>query len=136
VGSESLWKRFAALIELDTNDARWTNNAERVANRDALTAVIEEAFSDRAKEELLAELATGGIPAGKVRSIDEVYDWEQTKSQRLLIDVEHPELGSVTLPGPPLRFFDGGGVETGGAGHTAPPILGQNAESVRRWLDE
>ena len=43
-----------------------------------------------------------------VRDLAEVYEWDQTRSQGLLIDVEHAQLGPITLPGPPLRF-DGGG---------------------------
>ena len=86
-------------MRLDTSDPRWATNATRVANRDALIDVIETAFVDRTINELLTDLDAAGIPAGKVRSIDEVYEWEQTKSQGLLIDVDHSTLGTITLPG-------------------------------------
>ena len=49
-----------------------------------------------------------GIPAGKVRTLDEVYGWDQAISQGLQVDVEHATLGRLSLPGPPLRFFDAG----------------------------
>ena len=75
-----------------------------------------------------------GIPAGKVRTLDDVYTWDQTLSQGLLIDVEHPTLGRVQLPGPPLRFDDNvyAGARTT---HLPPPRLGEHDESVRAWLD-
>ena len=38
-------------------------------------------------EELQARLASAGVPAGTVRSVDEVYGWDQTLSQGLLVDV-------------------------------------------------
>jgi formyl-CoA transferase len=79
----------------------------------------------------MATLAAIGTPAGQVRSLDEVYQWEQTRSQGLLIDVEHASLGTITLPGPPLRYDDGGRTQ-----HLAPPTLGQHNETVRAWLDE
>ena len=56
------------------------------------------------------------MPAGRIRSIREVYDWEQTRSQALLIDVNHSTLGSITLPAP-LRFFDPDGTEVTRAHH-------------------
>jgi formyl-CoA transferase len=65
-----------------------------------------------------------------VRGLDEVYEWEQTRSQGLLIEVEHATLGRLSLPGPPLRYDDGGH-----DAHTAPPTLGQHNESVRQWLE-
>jgi crotonobetainyl-CoA:carnitine CoA-transferase CaiB-like acyl-CoA transferase len=41
-------------------------------------------------EELLGELDRIGVPAGRIHSIREVYDREQTRSQALLIDVNQP----------------------------------------------
>ena len=72
-----------------------------------------------------------GVPAGAIRSIDEVYEWDQTRSQGLVVDVEHPALGRIELPGPPLRFE---GAEP--AEHTAPPELGQHTRDVLAWLDK
>jgi formyl-CoA transferase len=83
---------------------------------------------------LLARLDEVGVPAGKVRRLDEVYEWEQTASQGLLIDVEHPTLGSVRLPGPPLRFFGADGEEMTRRDHGAPPTLDQQGEAIRRWV--
>ena len=54
--------------------------------------------------DLLPRLAAVGVPAGEVRTLDRVYDWDQTRSQGLLVDVEHATAGRLTLPGPPLRF--------------------------------
>jgi crotonobetainyl-CoA:carnitine CoA-transferase CaiB-like acyl-CoA transferase len=92
---------------------------------------IEEAFSAAPAEDWIARLDAAGIPAGLVRTIDEVYGWEQTRSQGLLIEVDHATLGRIALPGPSVRF-DGGGR----ARHEAPPTLGQHNQSVRAWLDE
>jgi hypothetical protein len=51
------------------------------------------------------------------------------------VDIEHPSLGSVTLPGPPLRFFDGNGAENTRRGHAPPPILDEHGSALRAWLD-
>ena len=52
-------------------------------------------------------------------------------SQGLLIPVEHATLGPLTLPGPPLRFFDGDDHERPRRGHTAPPTLDQHGAALR-----
>jgi formyl-CoA transferase len=68
-----------------------------------------------------------------VRSLNEVYEWKQTQSQGLVITVDHPVLGRIELPGPPLRFDDR--PHPGGrATHLPPPVLGQHDDSVRAWL--
>jgi crotonobetainyl-CoA:carnitine CoA-transferase CaiB-like acyl-CoA transferase len=136
VGSEGLWRRLCAEFGLDPDAEGMRTNAERVAHRDDVIAVIERAFADHDSATLLERLATAGIPAGRVRTLDEVYQWEQTRSQGLLVDVDHPTLGSITLPGPPLRFFAADGSETTKRDHDAPPLLDADRERVLAWLDD
>jgi crotonobetainyl-CoA:carnitine CoA-transferase CaiB-like acyl-CoA transferase len=137
-GSEALWRKLCAGFGMDPEAPGMATNPERVQNRDAVTRVVEQAFSTWDAVDLLLTLDELGIPAGKVRSLDEVYDWEQTTSQGLLIDVEHGSLGHLRLPGPPLRFFtetaDGAEVEVTRRRHDAPPVLDEDGTSIRAWL--
>ena len=132
-GSEGLWRALARALGLDAEDARFRTNTDRVANRDDLTAAIESVFLTADAEHWLQVLADAGVPAGKVRALDDVYSWEQTRSQGLLLEVEHPRLGTLTLPGSALRFDDNtfsGGRRT----HLPPPSLGQHDEAIRAEL--
>jgi formyl-CoA transferase len=124
VGSEGLWKRFCDGFDLDPETEGMATNPQRVANNKRVREMVQHAFALYSTEELLAKLDRIGVPAGRIRSIRDVYEWEQTKSQGLLIDVDHATLGTVTLPGPPLRFFDPDGTELTRRQHTAPPKLG------------
>jgi crotonobetainyl-CoA:carnitine CoA-transferase CaiB-like acyl-CoA transferase len=133
-GSEGLWKALCKALDLDPSDERFATNALRVEHRDELIAVLESHFATDPAEHWLELLSSAGVPSGKVRSLDDVYSWEQTQSQGLLLSVAHETLGSVDLPGSPIRFddnpFSGGRSE-----HLAPPTLGQHDESIREWLD-
>jgi formyl-CoA transferase len=136
VGSEGLWSRFAAFVGLNPADPAFASNASRVVNHPRLVADIEEHFAAHKTEDLLAAMKAEGIPAGKVRTINEVYEWEQTRSQGLVVSVDHPTLGAIELPGPPLRFFEPTGAETTKRDHTAPPLLGQHDSTITQWLDQ
>lgn len=131
VGSEGLWRKLAPAFDLPLDAPGFATNAERVRNREAVIAAVDTAFAPYVLADLLPRLADLGVPAGEVRTLDRVYDWDQTRSQGLLVDVEHATAGRITLPGPPLRF-DG----SEAVAHAAPPTLGQHDASVRRWLDE
>ena len=133
VGSEGLWQRLCAGFDIDPQTEGLATNTERVTHLTETIAVVEHAFSSWEAEPLLARLAEIGVPAGKVRSLDEVYEWEQTRSQGLLVDVEHPTLGPLTLPGPPLRFFGAGGEQTP-RGHRSPPLHDEHGVAIREWL--
>lgn len=131
-GSESQWTLLSGLLNLD--DERFATNRQRVALRDELVEAIEQVLATDDAENWLTKLAGLGIPAGKVRTLDDVYAWDQTISQGLLIEVEHPSAGTLHLPGPPLRFDDN--AHAGAREHhLPPPRLGQHNESVRDWLD-
>ncbi|QNN54276.1 CaiB/BaiF CoA transferase family protein [Nocardioides mesophilus] len=130
-GNDTQWRALAHLLGIA--DDRYARNPDRVALRDELAARIDRALAALPAEEWLRRLADLGIPAGKVRSLDEVYDWEQTRSQGLLVEVEHPTAGRLELPGPSLRLDDN---DFSGARreHLPPPLLGEHTAAVRAWL--
>ncbi|HWM75435.1 MAG TPA: CoA transferase [Nocardioides sp.] len=133
-GSEGLWRAFCTAFDLDPADPRFATNSDRVGNRDELIEVIEGLFTDRTAEECLAALSDAGVPSGKVRTLDDVYGWDQTRSQGLVVSVDHETLGTLELPGSPIRFDDdthSGGRPT----HLPPPTLDQHGDAIRAWLD-
>jgi crotonobetainyl-CoA:carnitine CoA-transferase CaiB-like acyl-CoA transferase len=133
-GSEGLWRALCGAFDWDPTEADFATNALRVANRDALVERIETLFASSPAEHWLAALSEAGVPSGKVRSMDDVYSWDQVLSQGLLLSVSHATQGELKLPGSPIRFDDNpysGGRST----HLAPPTLGQHDVSIREWLD-
>jgi crotonobetainyl-CoA:carnitine CoA-transferase CaiB-like acyl-CoA transferase len=125
-GNDSQWQKLITEFELDVDPGLATNR-QRVKRRTDVIRLLEAAFSSLTVADVLGRLRAAGVPAGRVRTIDEVYAWDQTKSQGLLIDVQHASLGPIQLPGPPLRFFEVDGeteTETTLQHHQAPPQLG------------
>ena len=139
VGNEKMWQRFCEAFDLDAADPRFATNGERFAHREELIAVIEERFGRFDSAPLLEKLSEAGIPAGVVRTLPEVYEWEQALSQGLKITAAHPTIGDIDLPGPPLRFFDADGTgetETTVTEHLAPPRLSEHDREIRSWLED
>lgn len=129
VGSNPLWARFAAHVGVAPDDSRFATNADRLVNREALHDLIEKSFALRSATDLLNTFRADGIPAGAIRTLDEVYSNPQVIDQGLLISVEHPELGNIRLPGPPLSFS-----RTQRESHCPPPKLGEHTEEILEWL--
>ncbi|WP_433431027.1 CaiB/BaiF CoA transferase family protein [Nonomuraea sp. CA-141351] len=129
--NDGQWKKVATLLGIDPGEPKYATNRDRFAHRDELIADMEKALAAHDRAYWLARLGDEGVPAGAIRSLDEVYAWEQTRSQGLVVEVEHPVLGKIELPGPPLRFDGLTGFE-----HTAPPALGQDGDAVLAWLEE
>lgn len=134
VGAESQWQKFAPAFGFDPEDPTYATNGDRVRNNNLLIPAINHAFAAYTNEELLEKLNALGIPCGEVKNLQQVYEWDQVRSQGLVIDVEHPVLGTIELPGPPVRLFDGD--TEWKREHSCPPALGADNETVRAWLDE
>ena len=132
VGTEGHWVALCRVLNLK-HDERFETNAGRVTHVEDLIAVINGALATWSVADVLDALTVAGVPAGKVRSMDEVYAWDQTRSQGLVVSVDHSTLGSIDIPGPPLRWFTGA-TEVTPTHHTAPPTLGEHTDAILRWL--
>ncbi|MEY4898251.1 MAG: hypothetical protein RL294_62 [Actinomycetota bacterium] len=132
VGTEGHWEALCRVLDL-TADSRFDTNAGRVTFVDDLITVINGALSTWKLGDVLDALAAASVPAGKVRSVGDVYSWDQTRSQGLVVSVDHSTLGPIDIPGPPLRWF-AGATEVTPTHHSAPPTLGEHTNAVLRWL--
>ncbi len=125
VGSEGLWRRFAPLVDIDPEDERFSDNGRRRARVDELEKEISPILASATVDEWMERLGEAGVPAGRVRPLDEVYASPQVEHLGLIDTVEHPTLGEVRLPGTPLGYGRSGRRAPG-----PPPMLGQHTEEV------
>ena len=103
-------------------------------NEKKVNEMVEDVFGKCPTEELLVELDRIGVPAGRIRSIREVYDWEQTRSQGTVDRRQPQHAGTHHTARPPLRFFDPDGTEVTRTHHLPPPVLGADNDTVSAWL--
>ena len=85
------------------DDARFADFAGRDANRDDLLAILDAAFAARGTDAWLEALAVAGVPSGRVNTVAEALEDEQTRARGA---VEHPRLGPVREVATPLRVGD------------------------------
>lgn len=131
VGSEGLWKRFAPLVGLDPDDERFSTNGDRVDKIEELEEEMQPALTSATVDEWIERLDEAGVPAGRIRSLDEVYASGQVEHLGLIDVVDHTTLGELKLPGSPLAFS-----RSGKPSATAPPTLGQHTSEMLSKLDE
>ena len=105
-GSEGLWRALCAALDWDAPRTDSPPTPSGSPTGTALIGKLESLFAASPAEHWLALLSEAGVPSGKVRSMDDVYSWDQVLSQGLLLDVDHSTLGAIHLPGSPLRFDD------------------------------
>lgn len=130
VGSEGLWQRFAPLVGLAVDDPRYATNHDRVVNYDELEAEINAALANGSVDLWMDRLGEAGVPAGRIRTMDQVYAWEQVEHLGLIDRFTHPTAGDLEVPGAPVAWS-----RSGRRPAEAPPRLGEHNDEVFGDLD-
>ena len=101
--NDGLFRRLLTLLRRNDllTDERFATNEGRLANREELDAIIAGETSKWQMDELLADCAAAGIPAGRVNAVDAVFDDPQVKARGMRLDLDG-------IPGvrTPLTFSD------------------------------
>jgi CoA:oxalate CoA-transferase len=112
------------------DDPRFADNTARLKNREAVDAAVSAWTSTLGKMEIFATSKRLRIPLAPVRDVDEVMHDRHMHERGFLVEIEHDEIGPVTVPSSPLRYH---GAEPAEA--TPSPKLGQhNDEVYSSWL--
>ena len=107
-------------------DPRFATNPARVANRDALTGLLEPILRTRPAEAWVTELLALGIPSGPINDLPAVLTDPQVQARGLIHEVDL--LGeTLRLIGPAVGFS-----ATPPLIHSPPPMLGQHTDAVLR----
>jgi len=133
VGNDKQFERLCRVIgkwEL-ADDARFSLNSERVENRDELITILKPIFLRRTSGEWLSALESVGIPCGPINTLDKVFAEPQVEAREMLIEMDHPIIGKLSLVGSPLKFS-----ETPVGYKLPPPRLGEHTEEVLKELFE
>lgn len=86
------------------DDPRFTTRSTRVANADAVDALIEGWTRTLGKDQIAERMLAASVPCAPVRNLREVMLDENMHARGSLQWVDHPDLGRVVLPHSPLVF--------------------------------
>ena len=122
-------KQFEGLCDLMEHrelltDPRFRTALQRMVNNDALLKIVEDFFIERDRAWLYREGQGRAIPIVPIPSVAEVLEWEQTKARNYFDTLADPVLGTIRVPGAPLRL---------GSKPEAPrpaPTLGQHNREI------
>jgi CoA:oxalate CoA-transferase len=129
---EEHWHNLLAAMGREDlrDDKRFSTPAARVENRVLVDATISAWTQTLGKMDIFAIAKQRRIPLAPVREVDEVMHDRHMHERGFLDDIEHDEIGRITVPTSPLRFHGADRRKT-----TPSPKLGQhNDEIYGDWL--
>lgn len=120
VGNDKQFRAFSTAIGLPelADDPRFVTNPARVANRDALCALIVPALKAHGADHWYAKLTTVGVPAGPINDLSEAFTFARGLGIDAAVQVPGspaPQVANpVTMSATPVRYRSG------------PPALGDS----------
>jgi CoA:oxalate CoA-transferase len=132
VVTEGHWKNLVKAMGREelADDPRFATNADRVLHMDETDAVVAEWTRTLGKMEVFARTKALRIPCAPVRTAPEIMADPHMHERGMLEEIDHPELGPITVPNSPLRLHG-----LGRAQAAPSPTVGQhNAEIYGGWL--
>jgi formyl-CoA transferase/CoA:oxalate CoA-transferase len=133
VGTEAQWHTFCRIVghpELAAHP-RFATNAGRISHRLELEAMLRPLMSARTTSHWLVRFQAADVPAGPVRSVDEVLNSPQVKARDMVVAVDHPTAGPLRLTGTPVKLSES---PPPPGGHRPPPRLGEHTAAVLKEL--
>ena len=99
VVTEGHWKNLIKAMGREElgDDPRFRTNADRVQHMDETDAVVSEWTRTLPKMEVFARLKAGRVPCAPVRTAPEVMHDPHMHERGMLAEIDHPELGPITL---------------------------------------
>ena len=124
-----MWQSLCAAIGRTDlrDDPRYADlGRRRVDNSGVVREAIEDWTRKHTKFEVAAILGKAGVPAGPVLDSGDLFSNEHLKLRGMLVDIEHPVRGSMTLFGCPIRLSESP------VDIACPPLLGEHTDEVLR----
>ena len=123
VGNDALWEKFCKGIEREdlVKHELYESNPLRTRNRSSLIPILEEVMKKKTKKEWLSILEEAGVPNSALNTIDKAVSDPNLRYRNMVVDVDQPGIGKVTMAGSPFHLS-----ETPGTVRTPAPLLGEH----------
>jgi crotonobetainyl-CoA:carnitine CoA-transferase CaiB-like acyl-CoA transferase len=126
VGNDTMFARLCEVIGRPglAADERFATNTARLEHRDALSALLLDAFAGAPAADWVRRLGEAGVPAGPINDVAQAFAFAE---QLGLEPVD--ETGGVRTVRPAVRLS-----RTPAQVRRRPPRLGEHDAEIRAWL--
>jgi crotonobetainyl-CoA:carnitine CoA-transferase CaiB-like acyl-CoA transferase len=134
VGNDGQFRALCDALDAPAlaDDPRFATNADRVANRDALGAALEERLRQRSAASWIEALSGAGIPCGPVNDVAQAFAYARTVGLDPVAELRRPDAsGTVATVANPVSLS-----RTPATYRHAPPRLGEHTDEVRAEVAE
>lgn len=142
--NQRLWSSLCQILKRDDllSDQRFSDNAKRLAQREALVEELERSFVLQPMDHWIDLLLAQGIPAGPILSYPQAFASAHSQHREMQMEISHPIEGTIPNIGFPVKLRG-----TPAQVRRPPPLLAQhtgeilnelgiNPVQLQRWTEQ
>jgi crotonobetainyl-CoA:carnitine CoA-transferase CaiB-like acyl-CoA transferase len=128
--TDAFWEALLNVVNIDSlRDSKFSKSVDRLKNQDFIEAELNKILSTKPSEFWIQALNDAKVPCGPINTFSQALSDEQVIHRNMVVEVEHPDGGTVKMPGNPVKLS-----YTNEDSYTPPPHLGVNTrEILRDW---
>jgi formyl-CoA transferase len=130
--TDSTFERLAKAMDREDllTDEKFCTNERRLKHHDEINQIVADWIRSLPRDELLQRLDEYGVPVSPILSIKDIFEHPHYQARENIIEVAHPRLGKIKVPGFVPKFE-----KTPGSIRQIAPDLGEhNHEILSTWL--
>ena len=129
--SDRTFERLAKAMNREDmlTDEMFYTNKVRLENFDVTNGIVADFVKGLNRDELQKLLDEYGVPISPINSIKDIFENPQFQSRDNIVEIEHPRLGSIKMPGIVPKFS-----ETPGKIRSIGPDLSEHTDQILEEL--
>lgn len=130
--TDSTFERLAKAMNRGDmlEDDRYYTNSVRLKHDEDVQKIVSQWVIQFTQKELTEKLDKSGVPVSPIYTIKDIFNDPQYKARENIVEVEHPRLGKVKVPGIVPKFSK----TPGSIRHRAPDLGEHNQEILGEGL--
>ena len=128
--TDAFWHSLKSVVNVESlNDSKFDLSVDRLKNQEFIESELNKILSTQESKFWIEKLNEAKVPCAPINKFSEALSDEQVIHRNMMVEVSHPDGGSVKMPGNPVKMS-----YTNEDSFSPPPHLGTHTrEILQQW---
>ena len=124
--TDAFWEALLDVVDVESlRDPKFSKSIDRLKNQEFIEAQLNKVLSTKTSDFWVDALNSAKVPCGPINSFSQALNDEQVQHRNMIVEVEHPDGGTVKMPGNPVKLS-----YTNEDTYSPPPHLGSHTKEI------
>ena len=124
--TDAFWEALLDVVDVESlRDPKFSKSIDRLKNQAFIEGELNKVLSTKTSDFWVGALNKAKVPCGPINSFSQALNDEQVQHRDMIVEVEHPDGGTVKMPGNPVKLS-----YTNEDTYSPPPHLGSHTKEI------